>query len=67
MTRNKRNTCSKGKKWEDPIVAELHEIRYAHARKFKHDLNAIFMDFREYEKTLKEKANKRSSDRKIFK
>ena len=64
MTRVKSKASAKSKGWKDPIVAEIHEIREAHALKFKHDLDAIFRDFKEHEKMLKEKACKRSSGKK---
>jgi hypothetical protein len=47
-------------KWEDPIVAEMHAIREAHAEKFGYDLDAIFEDFKAFEQTLKKKLVKRS-------
>ena len=31
---------------KDPIVAELHKLRVAHARKFNYDLDAMFEDLR---------------------
>ena len=50
---------SKTKRWVDPIVAELRRIREAHAKKFNYDLSAIFRDFEEYERALKEKFSER--------
>ena len=55
-----KNTQSKPDSWEDPIVAELHAIRQAHAESFNHDLDAIYKDLKEFEKTLKKKPVKRS-------
>ena len=48
------------KTWEDPIVAELHAVREAHAKKFNYDLDAIFKDFKNYEQKLKERRAERS-------
>ncbi|MGE0174656.1 MAG: hypothetical protein AB7T49_17820 [Oligoflexales bacterium] len=48
------------KAWEDAIVAEIHAIREAHAKKFNFDLDAIFNDFKNYEKKLKEQRATRS-------
>jgi hypothetical protein len=48
------------KPWDDPIVAELHAIREAHAKKFNYDLDAIFTDIKEYEKKIKEQRAERS-------
>jgi len=48
------------KTWKDPIVAEIHAVRKAHAKKFNYDLDAIFNDFKEYEKKLKEQRIERS-------
>jgi hypothetical protein len=31
---------------KDPIVAEIHKIRAAHAKRFRYDLNSIFADIR---------------------
>ena len=36
---------------EDPIVAEVRKIRDRHAAKFNYDLDAIFRDLKEKEKT----------------
>ena len=47
------------KAWEDPIVAEIHAVREAHAKKFNYDLDAIFNDFKKYEKKLKEQRAER--------
>jgi hypothetical protein len=57
----KKKTSTKA--WEDPIVAELHAIREAHAKKFNYDLVAIFNDIKEYEKKLKEQRAERSKKR----
>ena len=46
--------------WVDPLVAELHAIREAHAKKFNYDLDRIFMDLKEFEKTLSKKPVRRS-------
>jgi len=35
----------------DPIVDEVHRIRDAHAARFNYDLDAIFQDIKEREKT----------------
>ena len=35
--------------WTDPIVDELHKIRFAHAEKFNYDLDAIFNDLKKHE------------------
>ncbi len=35
---------SNEKEWEDPIVAEIHAIREAHAKRFNYNLDAIFQD-----------------------
>ncbi|MEI7881779.1 MAG: hypothetical protein WCI95_13010 [bacterium] len=32
---------------KDPIVAEIHKFREAHARKFNYDLDAIFDDLQQ--------------------
>ncbi|OGV65718.1 MAG: hypothetical protein A3K19_25845 [Lentisphaerae bacterium RIFOXYB12_FULL_65_16] len=32
--------------WRDPIVAEIHQIRKAHAKRFNNDIHAIFADIR---------------------
>ncbi len=66
MTRIKSKAKAKAKNrgWEDPIVAEIREIREVHALKFKHDLDAIFLDLKAYEKSLKENAGKRSTGKK---
>lgn len=32
--------------WRDPIVEEIHRIRDEHAKKFNHDLHAMFEDIR---------------------
>jgi hypothetical protein len=32
---------------EDPIVAEIHQIREEYARKFNYDLDAMFRDIQE--------------------
>lgn len=39
------------KRWEDPIVAEVHRIRDEHAALFNYDLDAIFADIQERERT----------------
>lgn len=36
--------------WSDPIVAEIHAIREAYAKRFNYDLDAIFRDLKEQEK-----------------
>ena len=41
--------------WNDPIVAEVRQVREAHAAKFNFDLDAIFADL---------KAKERASGRK---
>ena len=33
----------------DPIIAEIHRIRRAHAKRFNYDLAAIFADIRKWE------------------
>jgi hypothetical protein len=48
------------KTWEDPIVEEIRAVREAHAKKFNYDLDAIFNDFKEYEKKVKEQRVERS-------
>ena len=48
------------KTWEDPIVAELHAVRQAHAKKFNFDLDAIFRDFKDFEQKIKERRAERS-------
>lgn len=35
----------------DPIVEEVRKARHAHAAKFKFDINAIFKDLKEREKS----------------
>lgn len=35
----------------DPIVEEVRKARQAHAAKFKYDMEAIFSDLKEKEKT----------------
>ena len=35
--------------WNDPIVAELHAIREAHAQQFQYDVQAIFADLKQQE------------------
>jgi hypothetical protein len=35
------------KTWEDPIVAEIHAARAAHAKKSTYELDATFNDFTE--------------------
>ncbi len=35
--------------WTDPIVEEIHQIRFAHAEKFKFDLRAIYDDLKKHE------------------
>ena len=35
--------------WNDPIVAELHAIREAHARQFHYNVQAIFADLKQQE------------------
>jgi hypothetical protein len=42
------------------VVAELHAVREAHAKKFNYDLDAIFKDFKKYEQKLKELRAERS-------
>lgn len=37
--------------WRDPIVEEVRKIREAHARKFNYDLQAIYRDIKEREKS----------------
>ncbi len=37
--------------WEDHIVAEVRAIRDAHAAKFQYDLQAIYEDIKERERT----------------
>ena len=37
--------------WEDPIVEEVRKIREEHAAKFKYDLDAIYRDLKEQDKT----------------
>lgn len=32
--------------WKDPIVAEIHKVRAAHAKRFNYDLVATFADIR---------------------
>ncbi len=32
--------------WEDPIVAEVRQVRTAHAAQFNHDLLAIYRDLK---------------------
>jgi hypothetical protein len=32
--------------WEDPIVAEVRQVRAAHAARFKNDLLAIYLDLK---------------------
>jgi len=32
--------------WQDPIVKETRKLREQYAAKFKHDLDAIFLDMR---------------------
>lgn len=59
MTKTRKNKTLT-KTWEDPIVAEIHTVREAHAKKFNYDLDAIFNDFKEYEKKLKEQRIERS-------
>ena len=49
---------------EDPIVAEIHAVREAHAKKFNYDLDAIFNDFKEYEVKLKEQRAHRARTKK---
>jgi len=39
--------------WIDPIVEEIHQIRFAHSAKFNFDLHAIFNDLKEHEKKNK--------------
>jgi hypothetical protein len=36
--------------WNDPVVAEVREIRDAHAKKFKYDLKAIAADLKKRQK-----------------
>ena len=36
---------------DDPIVEEVRRIRDAHAAKFNYDLQAIFQDIKEHEKS----------------
>jgi hypothetical protein len=36
-------------RWTDPIVAELHRVREAHAARFNEDLRAIVEDFKKLE------------------
>lgn len=38
--------------WDDPIVAEVRQIRVEHAVKFHYDIEAIFRDLKEKEKHL---------------
>jgi hypothetical protein len=35
--------------WTDPIVAELHRLREAHAARFNNDLRAIAVELRKIE------------------
>ena len=37
--------------WNDPIVAEVRRIRAEHAAKFQYDLEAIYRDLKEKERT----------------
>jgi len=37
--------------WDDPIVAEVRRIRDEHAAKFRYDLEAIYRDLKEKERT----------------
>jgi len=55
---------SESKVWKDPIVEDLHVFREAYAKKFNYDLEAIYQDLKNYEKTLKEKMSKRSQPKK---
>jgi hypothetical protein len=48
------------KNWQDPIVAEIRAVREARAKKFNYDLDAIFNDFKEYEKKLKKQRGDRA-------
>jgi hypothetical protein len=35
--------------WEDPIVAEVRQVREAHAAYFNNDLSAIYRDLKQQE------------------
>ena len=59
MTKARKNKTLT-KTWEDAIVGEIRAVREAHAKKFNYDLDAIFNDFKDYEKTLKEQRIERS-------
>jgi hypothetical protein len=37
--------------WNDPIVAEVRRIRAEHAARFHYDLEAIYRDLKEKERT----------------
>ncbi len=41
--------------WQDTIVAEIREIRQAHAEKFNFDVKAIYQDLKRQEKKSKRK------------
>lgn len=41
--------------WEDPIVAELHKIREAHAAQFNYDVKAIVKALRHQQRLNKRK------------
>ena len=41
----------KTKIWQDPIVAEVRKVKERLAAKFNYDIDAMFRDLREQEKT----------------
>ncbi len=53
------------KTWEDAIVGEIRAVREAHAKKFNYDLDAIFNDFKDYEKTLKDQRMERCKKKQL--
>jgi hypothetical protein len=38
------------KKWNDPIVDEIHRIREEHAKKFDYNVDAIFRELQEQQR-----------------
>jgi hypothetical protein len=41
--------------WKDPIVAEVRQIRQAHAARFNYDLRAIVEDLKQQERASQRK------------